>query len=244
VDGDHYDFLSRTSTVEGRGKEPSSLETTEVPSVWSATAASASPVCIRITLTEFLDFVMTSGQSRITVVRNAKRRRLVGYDPRTDFYKPIRDCVANMHSSGRPQADLDALVAGLTDPKKIANYPELAAGFKRFIRGRELAWYAPPHADWTGGGLTVAVNPELHLDIDGQRHVVKMYLKGEKMNRQRVAIINHLLDQALRPRVGPAILGVLNVRKARLYAWAPASPGMTSLLEGEAATFAQIYRDV
>jgi hypothetical protein len=217
---------------------------TTVPSVWSTTAESDSAVDIKVTLSEFLDFVMTNGQAKITVVRTAKRHRQLKYDPKTDFYKPFRECVSNMHLSRHPEADIDDLVDGLSDPKKVANYPELAKGLKQFIKNRDLVWHVPPRAEWVCGNLTVVVNPELHVDIDGQRHVVKMYLKGQKINRQRVAIINHLLDEVLRPRVGQAVLGVLNVRKGRFYPWEPSASGMMSLLEGEAATFAQIYQDV
>ena len=41
-----------------------------------------------------------------------------------------------MGSIGRssPRPGTDNIAAGLTDPKKIANYPELVQGLKRFIK--------------------------------------------------------------------------------------------------------------
>ena len=46
---------------------------------------------IQISLTEFVDFVAKSGTPKLTVVRTVKDRHAVGYDPKTDFDKPLRD---------------------------------------------------------------------------------------------------------------------------------------------------------
>jgi hypothetical protein len=215
-----------------------------VPGISSAVAGQTGAGLVKVSLTEFLDFVMASGTPRVTVVRDAKRRRLLEYDPRTDFYKPFRECVADMHVNRRPKTDLDGMMAGLSDPKKLANYVELVWGFKKFVGRCMLVWYAPPRVEWTASGLTVVVNPELHLGIEGRRHILKMYLKGGKIDKFKVAIINHLMDLTLDARLGSAALGVLCVRKGRLYEWAPPTPGLTGLLEGEAATFAQIYAEI
>ena len=214
-----------------------------MPSVSPAASDHGDDRQIKVTLTEFIDFVTKCGSPKLTAVRTAKQNHTTKYDPKTDFYKSFRECVARMHIRQQPKVDLDALLADLQDSKKSANYPELVKGFCKFVKGRNLQWSAPPRAEWTSGGLSVSVNPELALSIDGKPHVIKMYLKTEKLTKFNVAIVNHLMELALRPTIDPAILGVLCVRKAKLHELQPAPTGLTALLQGEAATFAEIYRE-
>ena len=213
-----------------------------MPSISSVASNPDGKSQIKVTLTEFIDFVTTSGSPKLTAVRTAKKNHTTKYDPKTDFYKPFRECVASMHIRQEPKIDLDALLADLQDPKKAANYPELAKGFCKFVKGRDLQWAAPPRAEWICGDLIVSINPELALHIDGQPYVIKMYLKSAKLTKFNVAIVNHLIELTLRPAIDPAIIGVLSVRKAKLHELQPATPGLTALLQGEAATFADIYR--
>ena len=198
---------------------------------------------IKVTLSEFIDFVTKCGSPKLTAVRTAKQNHSTKYDPKTDFYKPFRECVSSMHIRQQPKIDLDALLLDLLDPKKATNYSELVKGFCKFVKGRDLQWSAPPRAEWTSGNLTVSVNPELALSLDGKPHVIKMYLKSEKLTKFNVAVINHLMELALRPAIDPAILGVLCVRKAKFHELQPAITGLTALLQGEAATFAKIYSE-
>jgi len=197
---------------------------------------------VKVSLTEFIDFVTTSGSPKLTAARTAKKNHNTKYDPKTDFYKPFRECVASMHIRQQPDVDLNALLADLQDTKKASNYPELVKGFCKFVKGRTLQWSAPPRAEWTSGDLTVTINPELAIILDGQPHVIKMYLKTAKLTKFNVTIVNHLMELVLRPAIDPAILGVLCVRKAKFHELQPATPGLTALLQGEAATFVDIYR--
>ncbi len=199
---------------------------------------------VRVTLSEFLDFVAASGSPKLTKVRIVKQQRATAYDPRTDFYKPFRECVASMHIRRQPESDLDALLLDLKDPKKASNFPELVRGFKKFVKGRELHWSAPPRAEWSWGDLTVIVNPELAISLDGMPFVLKMYLKSEKLTKFKVAIVNHLMEMTLRPAIDPATLGILCVRKSKLYELQPAEPGLTALLQGEASMFVEIYNQL
>ncbi len=199
---------------------------------------------VKVSLTEFVDFVTRTGSQKVTVVREAKRRHATEYDPRTDFYKPFREGVAGMHLNGRPKQALDSLLSGLRDAKKQTAYPELVRGYKKFLGRKVVVPFAPPRADWTHAGLSVRVNPELGLELDGVRFVIKMYLKDEKLTRPKVGVVTYLMEEVLEPVGGPAKFGVLLVRMGRLYESTPHELGLSALLEGEAATFAQIYHEI
>jgi hypothetical protein len=50
----------------------------------------------------------------------------------TDFYKPLREGIIEIHKTDGNKTALDALIFGLTNSKKKKNYPEAIAGYKKF----------------------------------------------------------------------------------------------------------------
>lgn len=85
------------------------------------------------------------------------------------------------------------------------------------------------------------INPELHLDIGGQPHSIKLYFKGEKISKQRVDVALHLLKSKA-PR--GATVGILDLRRAKLYVPTIAKPGMAALLKAEAAAFTSLWEEI
>jgi hypothetical protein len=197
----------------------------------------------KVSLTYFVDFVMKSGTPKLTVVRNFKDRK--EYDPQTDFYKKVRQGIVRLHREGKPKTVLDSLIAGLSDEKKQNAYPEIVSGYKKFLGTKKLKWFEPPQSDWVAGGLTVSVNPELGLEINGQPFVLKLYFKEEALQKKRAEIIAHMMDVTLRPASpSAAAFVVLDVRRGK-----PVQPpvpvvGHNALLAGEAASFATIFANL
>ena len=199
---------------------------------------------IKITLTEFVDFVTRSGTPKLTVVRQAKKRHAVGYSPQMDFYKPLRERLVALHKNEQAKASLDDLLGQLTDKKKRAAYPELIEGYKRFLGRKNLRWFNPPHGVWECAGLTVSIRPELGLIMGGTQHVVKLYFKSEKPSKLRMDTILQLMEAVLGEKGGPYKFGVLDVRNARLVSSTGFNPGLMPLLEGESQSFETIYDQV
>jgi hypothetical protein len=198
---------------------------------------------IEITLTDFVDFVSKAGTPKLTVVKNVKKHHLEGYDPQTDFYRAIRKGIVAMHRLGKPRDALDVLLSGLTDKKKQTAYPELVAGYKRFLGKKSYVWFTPPKNQWPHAGLGISVNPEVGLDFDGVRHVVKLYFKAPKLGKIQMDIVTHLMTTFLpKPHSKVTSFDMLDIRNAKLIPGGPTDPSLTALLEGEAASFAQIYK--
>jgi len=195
----------------------------------------------QISLTEFVDFIAKSGTPKLTLVRIVKQRHLAGYDPRTDFYKPFRDGLVQLHKNGQPKSALDSLVAGQTDAKKQTAYPDLLKGYKRFLGRKTVQWFAPPQKLWTHSSLTVSVNPELGLEINGRRHAVKLYFKADKLTKLRMDAITQLMHHVLGTGDGSPTFSILDVRNGKLISAPAPQPSLMPLLEGEALAFATIY---
>jgi hypothetical protein len=199
---------------------------------------------IAVSLSEFVDFIQKSGKPKLTAVRHIKERRAGGYQVASDFYKPIRDGIVSMHKSESSKVQLDKVVSGLTDKKKQKAYPPLVKGYKRFLGHKDVSYFRPPKAVWSYGDLSVNINPELGLVIDGQPHAIKLYFKGQKLSKLQTDAINHLMASELAPVQDRAKLGVLDVRSGRFIPAEGPQPGIEALLEGEALALAEMYRAV
>lgn len=198
---------------------------------------------IEISLTEFVDFVTKAGSPKLTVVRDVKKRHDEGYNPAADFYKKLRDGIVEIHRRGKPKSALDALAVGITDRNKRRAYPLLIQGYKRFLGNKRVTWFNPPDKPtWTHGDLAVRINPELGLRINGIPHLIKMYLKQEPLRKLAIPTILHLLHINLADKKNPKQIGILDVRHGRLIPVEDFDPSFTPLLEGEALSFANIYR--
>lgn len=195
-------------------------------------------------MTDFVDFVISSGTPKLTTVRNVKNRPK--YDPKTDYWKRLREGIAAFHEGGGGSiGQLDQIVQKTSDDKKLARYPECVAGYKKFLGKKKCAWSAPPTGDWGPAGIGIRVNPELGLNLNGTAHVIKLYFKAEPLSKRRVQTILILMQLALAGKVAKGTsFGVLDVPRAKLYADPSPDPSLIPLLTGEATSFLTIWNSV
>lgn len=138
-----------------------------------------------ISLTDFVDFVSKSGSPKLTKVREVKTRD--DYHPAFDFWKPLREGLISFHKAGAAnKKDLDKIVTGLTDKKKVDRYRDGVKGYKKFLGNKKTKWSKPRSAVWGSGTLAVRVNPELGLTINGTPHIIKLHFKAEALSKLRI----------------------------------------------------------
>ncbi len=68
---------------------------------------------IKISLTDFIDFINKKGGPKQTLVRQIKTRD--DYAPHKDFYKELRDRIILTHTTDKEKKFLDGIVKTLTD---------------------------------------------------------------------------------------------------------------------------------
>lgn len=198
---------------------------------------------IEISLTDFIDFVGKSGTARITKVKQIKTRD--EYHPASDFYKPLREGIIELHEQDGKKAGLDALLAGLTDEKKMKNYPAAVEGYKKFWGRKKMDWFAPPHTHWKIGELDMKINPELGLCWNDQAYVIKLYLKAEKLTKDRVGQILSLMESQLRKKTGDdTLFCVLDMKNAKLFCNSDKDKSQMTLLESEAIGFEALWKRI
>lgn len=193
-----------------------------------------------VTLTTFMDFVVASGTRKVTCVRRAKKQYGQKYDPRTDFYKPLREGIIDMHKKGLETSYLDEVLAKVTDPKKLTSYPRCIEGYCKCL-GEKLADYSPcKPLKWKANGLEVRVNPEVVLTIDGRRYAVKLYFKAEPIPQGAITPMLRMIEMSVPKsmRVKPAII---DLQHAKMHTRDELDPGLDALLKAEAASFAVLW---
>jgi hypothetical protein len=195
-----------------------------------------------ISLTDFVDFVASLGPPKLTKVRHLKSRG--DYDPAADFWKRLREAIQTMHREGHPKSHLDKVLVGLTDKNKITAYPAAIKAYKKFLGTKTVTWFDPPHALWTEGELAVRINPELGLEINGKRYIVKLHFKRKPaLSKPRMDVILHIMTQELghaAKNLNSAV-GVLDLPNAKLITPTVAVPNLGLVLKAEAAAFMTMW---
>jgi hypothetical protein len=191
-----------------------------------------------VSMTTFVDFVTASGTARLTRVRQAKAQYGCEYDPRADYYKPLRERLVQTLKDGWSAKALRQQLASVSDGKKQANYETCRRGFTAWAGRKQLSLGDARRGVWKSGGLAVAVNPELALEINGAPHIVKLYFKADPLSQQRANIVLELLREAVAADVTPA---VLDVRRGKLFTPTVTVPGIDAFLASEAAAFSTLW---
>jgi hypothetical protein len=197
----------------------------------------------RVSLTYFVDFVLKVGTPKIHGVKEFKEHR---YDHLTDFYKPLREAIVEMHEKGRSDKVLDDFLPALADERKRRIFPGLVEGYRKFLHGgAPKKWFTPPHTAMNIGDLEININPELGFEIDGRPTLIKTYFRGEPLAQKRVNIVLGLISAALAPTRPGTLFAMLDVKNAKLYPMKTLpNPRLGLLLRGEAASFSTIYASV
>jgi hypothetical protein len=198
---------------------------------------------IKISLTDFIDFINKTGGTKMTKVRQVKSRD--DYSPGKDFYKILREGIVNNHTKDGSKNDLNKILGDLTDKKKATNYPDAIKGYQKFWGRKDIQWLDPPFKHWKVGELDIKVNPELGLEYLGKTYVVKLYFKADKLTKDRVCQILSLMEDQLRDEVeDDVIFAILDVRNAKLHENVIGDITYLPLLEGEARSFETIWKGI
>src|ERR1700742_2861175 len=194
-----------------------------------------------VSMTTFLDFTAATGSARVTQLRQAKKRYAQDYAPARDYYKFLREAIEDCFDNGWSSKSLKDTLATLPDSRKAEAFEECRQGLSRWVGRKHIVALPKLTARWTANELTVRINPELHLEIDGSPYLIKLYFKGEKISKQRVDVALHLLKS--RTAKGTTA-GILDLRRSKLYVPTVTKPGMGALVKAEAAAFASLWDEV
>ena len=194
-----------------------------------------------LSLTSLVDIVSKSGTPKATAVRDTKAQLAVPYEPATDFYRGIREAIIEAHQFALGKRHVTAAAAAASG-RRIASYTAIATDYNGWWGRKAITWFAPPRASWgpVGSAFDVTINPELGLDVNGTRHVIKLYFKNEPLAKNRVDIVTHLMHREMGAANPGVEFSVLDVRRRRLHTIVPPA-GLDALLTAELAYVAALW---
>lgn len=195
----------------------------------------------QVPLSIFLDYTASTGTTRLSKLRQAKRAFGQEYSPATDFYGPLRRRIVQAFEEGWEPTAFDAALAEVDDPKKQDNYAACRKGLRKWagVSGkRKYEWAGARRAVWRSGPLEVNVSPELWVRIDGDLHIIKLYCKRDKLSQHKVNVALHLLEETVGHK---GRVGILDVQQGKLFAQTTRPEGIDLLLASEAAGFAALW---
>lgn len=201
---------------------------------------------ISISLTQFIDFTLKNGESKVKKVRDIKEQ--AGYHPAFDYWRELREAIKQLHENEYRPDFLDGVVEKV-HPRKKLHYAESVKQYKKFCRKKSIEWFDPGKSFWTSNDLIVRSSPELGLIIDGKPHLIKLYFKelSEKMDKRSAATTLTLMAASTREiEHDNASNCVLNIKKCALYPVTRSDVNTDRLLslDGEAAHFVHIWNNV
>lgn len=197
----------------------------------------------RLSLTDLVDVVSTSGTPKATKVAQIKARP--DYEPQFDFYKPLREAIQELHRTGGNRKTLDDVLSTLSDGNKLKNYPAAIKGYRKWLGSKSPGWFEPPRAEYSQGDVNVVVNPELGLDISGIRHLVKLYFKAQTLSKVKADLVTCVMEEALRPLAQPSdIMSLVDVRAGKLFRGGGADGKLRAIVDAELAYIASLWPKV
>ncbi|HEU5003441.1 MAG TPA: hypothetical protein VFW71_11775 [Actinomycetota bacterium] len=205
---------------------------------------------LKISLTHFTDFVTSTPSGRVQAVRDAirlrdsidaNRRSFDGKGFNPDFYKPMKLYLSKA-VQGAPLETIESLL--FADPRKQAAFRLCADGFHKFLAQQKVTWRGPGRKwEWSSGQLTVSVNPEIALRIDGNNWLLKLYFKERNLtklpHRTKADLILHLLTAGSEE---DETVGVLDLRRGAILALGKPVRDCELLLRGEAVSYLEIWK--
>lgn len=186
---------------------------------------------MEVPLTSFIDFVLKSGSPKMTCAKLIKEQMQEVYDPAKDYYKRFRDAVQEMHIKKKDKSELSKII-GLLPDSKNGNYQSMISGYKKFLGTKETIWFQPVRKIWAHGNLQIPINPELGLKWNNQKYIIKLYLKSDKLSKDRISSILALMKHTIPTK--DTVLCLLDVRNSKIYPFEENMLSLLPLVEGEA----------
>lgn len=195
-----------------------------------------------IGLTQFTDFTMKGSTAKTKFVKDIKYQG--DYHPIKDYWKALRDGLKKYHEQGLP----DDYVLDIIDnalPARQKNYQDVVKAYLKFLKNKNVQWFAPGKANWYSDALTVRSNPELGLIIDDIPYLIKLYFKGknERIDKYKCQSALTLLKNSHYEIEHPDTIkhAILNVQKGRLLTEDQSTDDHRIALESDAAQFMFIW---
>lgn len=200
---------------------------------------------IRVSMTEFVNFINASGMSRMTIVSNAKLKHEESEGNPYDYWKDFKDEVKKQLKRGGSKDDLSGLLEGVRE-EVYANYQEMIKGFNKFWKPNRMKWLKPANRMATISGVKMNINPEIGVVWNDKKFMIKLFIKAkENLDKRHADIILALMESELREKVDSDVeFAMLDVRRGKLFTYVNDDPRLLVLARSEGRSFAEMWKEL
>jgi hypothetical protein len=178
----------------------------------------------------------------------SKVRALLGrpnYHPSFDFYKKIREEIIDTLRFGKKKKELLDFLSDISDGKKKSRYRNLVDGLLKFLGRKKIGWFDPPSATWSYKDLRIKMNPELGLEINGEKYITKLYFKDTPLQKKDIKVLLWMMHQTLCQGIFSGYkCALLDVEHGKIFPFVTDEPAIRALLEGEADYFIKLWHEL
>lgn len=191
-----------------------------------------------ISMSLFAEYLIKSGQPRLTAAKRIIKREREGYEFAADYYGPLRSGIKKFHNTvGAHKNELNGIIDQV-DEKKSENYEACITGYKNFLGRKKVRWFTPKRRVIEIEGLELSINPEIGLEWDGQKRAIKIaFNKDVRFNKRLAQLVLALMQEYLPKTVVPCIL---DIRSGNLIEADKDLSSLAPLLHSEAIGFASL----
>lgn len=201
-----------------------------------------------VSLSQFYPFVLADSMAKRSRTEAIRRVHAIP-SPAVDYWRLLRLQIVAHHqiaSSPRPEPvdavdPLDGAIE-LAGPDRVETYTRAVTNYRRFLGRKEIEWIDQPRrAIWLADRLKLRVDPELHVTIAGDPHVIKLYLKADPklaLNQRTANPLAWLLQNCHGHLGRPLVLDVL---RGRAFGLTRHGGDHESMLRAQAAAFVSLW---
>lgn len=200
---------------------------------------------VRITLTEFVNFINSSGMKKMTIVSAAKAKHEEQEGNPFDYWKDFKDEVKRLIKRRGNKDDLWELVENVREEQR-ENYRQMISGFLKFWKPTRMEWVNPVKKMANIGGVKMILNPEIGVKWQGKNYMIKLYLKAnESLDKRHADIILALMESELREKVDDSVeFAILDVKRGKPFLHIDNDPRLLILLKTEGMEFAEMWKEL
>ncbi|MEA2453472.1 MAG: hypothetical protein QOG04_2182 [Actinomycetota bacterium] len=190
-----------------------------------------------VPLSIFTAFVSApTGAAQLAIVQEAKQK----YDPRTDFYKALREATQRSIFTHDPTYVHRA--AAKASPTRREQYLACAIGLDKWLKKTSYDFVERLSSiKYTCGDLTIIVTTEFLLKIGDDMALVKPFLRQDELTRDAKNAFSFLVGET-HGKTHKAEPLLLIAREAKLRRGYP-TKGAATIVRAEADKFVSMWRN-
>jgi hypothetical protein len=167
-----------------------------------------------ILVKEFSDIATTSGLPKLTKIRNEKHKD--PYEPAGDYYKKLREAIIDCHKHNLGIEHIEETARNYPNRERRLNYVPIASAYTTWHGDNSYTWFDPPRYKVIINDVTIVVNPELGLAMNGEDVIIKLYFLKEAIPRSMANYILYLMERACQ---GTRSCKILDIKRKKLLSF-------------------------